>query len=149
MTTRTKKSSSQNKPEKEKESIYTKPKLREKIKDKIKDEAKGAKPGQWSARKSQMLVKEYEKQGGAYKNKTETKLQKSLKTWADEEWQTRSGEKATKDNSPTKRYLPKETWESLSDDEKKSTENIKQNDSRRGKQYVKNTDEVKKARKKR
>ena len=43
---------------------YTKPELRERIKDRIMAGAKGAKPGQWSARKSQLLVQEYEKAGG-------------------------------------------------------------------------------------
>ncbi len=30
---------------------------------------KGGKPGEWSARKSQLLVQEYEKQGGGNKQK--------------------------------------------------------------------------------
>ncbi len=47
---------------------YTKPKLREQLKDKIKNGGKGGKKGQWSARKSQILVREYEKHGGGYKH---------------------------------------------------------------------------------
>ena len=48
-------------------SKYTKPELRERIKDRIMESSKGGKPGQWSARRSQLLAQEYEKAGGGYK----------------------------------------------------------------------------------
>ena len=35
--------------------------------DKIKREGKGGRPGQWSARKAQMLAKQYKAKGGGYK----------------------------------------------------------------------------------
>ena len=47
---------------------YTKPALRKRIFEKIKAGSKGGKPGQWSARKSQMLAKEYKDQGGGYRD---------------------------------------------------------------------------------
>jgi hypothetical protein len=47
---------------------YTKPALRKKIFEKIKAGGKGGKPGQWSARKAQMVAKEYKAQGGGYKD---------------------------------------------------------------------------------
>ena len=47
------------------EEKYTHPELRERIKEEIKASDKGGKEGQWSARKSQLLTQEYEKQGGA------------------------------------------------------------------------------------
>lgn len=47
---------------------YTKPKMRESLFKKIKAGSKGGKPGQWSARKAQMLAKEYKAKGGGYKN---------------------------------------------------------------------------------
>ena len=47
---------------------YTKPALRKRIFEKIKAGGKGGKPGQWSARKSQMLAKEYKDQGGGYRD---------------------------------------------------------------------------------
>jgi len=47
---------------------YTKPALRKQIFEKIKAGSKGGKPGQWSARKSQMLAKEYKAQGGGYRD---------------------------------------------------------------------------------
>lgn len=47
---------------------YTKPTMRKQIFERIKAGGKGGKPGQWSARKAQMLVREYEKAGGGYRN---------------------------------------------------------------------------------
>ena len=47
---------------------YTKPTLRKSLFNKIKAGSKGGKPGQWSARKAQMLAKEYKAKGGGYKN---------------------------------------------------------------------------------
>ena len=47
---------------------YTKPELRKRLFNKIKAGSKGGKPGQWSARKAQMLAKEYKAAGGGYKN---------------------------------------------------------------------------------
>ena len=46
---------------------YTKPELRERLKNQIKAGFKGGKPGQWSARKAQLLASEYKKAGGGYK----------------------------------------------------------------------------------
>jgi hypothetical protein len=47
--------------------VYTKPTLRKQLFEKIKASDKGGAPGQWSARKSQMLAREYKAQGGGYK----------------------------------------------------------------------------------
>jgi hypothetical protein len=47
---------------------YTKPSLRKRLFEKIKAGGKGGKPGQWSARKAQMLAKQYKEAGGGYKN---------------------------------------------------------------------------------
>jgi len=46
---------------------YTKPGLRKKIFNRIKAGGKGGRPGQWSARKAQMMAKAYKKSGGGYK----------------------------------------------------------------------------------
>ena len=46
---------------------YTKPAMRKRLFNKIKAGGKGGKPGQWSARKAQMLAKEYKAKGGGYK----------------------------------------------------------------------------------
>jgi len=46
---------------------YTKPALRKRLFNKIKAGTKGGKAGQWSARKAQMLAKQYKAAGGGYK----------------------------------------------------------------------------------
>jgi len=46
---------------------YTKPSMRKSLFEKIKAGSKGGNPGQWSARKAQMLAKEYKAKGGGYK----------------------------------------------------------------------------------
>ena len=46
---------------------YTKPTMRKALFNKIKADSKGGKPGQWSARKAQMLAKQYKENGGGYK----------------------------------------------------------------------------------
>ncbi len=45
---------------------YTKPSMRKRIFEKVKASGKGGKPGQWSARKAQMVAKEYKAKGGGY-----------------------------------------------------------------------------------
>jgi hypothetical protein len=46
---------------------YTKPTMRKRLFEKIKRGTKGGKAGQWSARKAQLLAKEYKASGGGYK----------------------------------------------------------------------------------
>ena len=47
---------------------YTKPGMRKAIFNRIKAGGKGGAPGQWSARKAQMLALQYKKKGGGYKD---------------------------------------------------------------------------------
>jgi hypothetical protein len=47
---------------------YTKPGLRKSIFERIKAGGKGGAPGQWSARKAQMMAQQYKKSGGGYKD---------------------------------------------------------------------------------
>ncbi len=47
---------------------YTKPGMRKRLFNRIKAGGKGGRPGQWSARKAQMLASAYKKAGGGYKN---------------------------------------------------------------------------------
>ena len=47
---------------------YTQPDKRKRLFNKIKAGGKGGKPGQWSARKAQMLAKQYKASGGGYKD---------------------------------------------------------------------------------
>jgi len=46
---------------------YTKPTMRKNLFSRIKSGSSGGKPGQWSARKAQMLAKQYKAKGGGYK----------------------------------------------------------------------------------
>ena len=46
---------------------YTKPAMRKRQFARIKAGSKGGRPGQWSARKAQMLASAYKKAGGGYK----------------------------------------------------------------------------------
>ena len=47
---------------------YTKPTMRKALFERIKAGSKGGDPGEWSARKAQLLASEYKKKGGSYKN---------------------------------------------------------------------------------
>jgi hypothetical protein len=47
---------------------YTKPGMRKRLFESIKAGGKGGKPGQWSARKAQMLAQRYKAEGGGYKS---------------------------------------------------------------------------------
>ena len=46
---------------------YTMPSMRRRLFLRIKAGSKGGAPGQWSARKAQMLAKQYKAKGGGYK----------------------------------------------------------------------------------
>ena len=47
---------------------YTKPGMRKSIFNRVKAGGKGGAPGQWSARKSQMVAKQYKSSGGGYRD---------------------------------------------------------------------------------
>lgn len=114
---------------------YTKPGLRESIKDRIMASSKGGRPGQWSARKAQLLSQEYEKSGGGYSG-PKTKAQKSLSSWTGEKWGTKSGKPSTQGKKATgERYLPKKAREALSAKEYAATSAKKRKDTKSGKQF--------------
>ena len=46
---------------------YTKPAMRKRLFQKILRGTKGGRAGQWSARKAQMLARQYKAKGGGYK----------------------------------------------------------------------------------
>lgn len=130
------------------EQDYTHPELRERLKEEIKQSDKGGASGKWSARKSQLLTQEYEKQGGGYRHPDQpTEGQKSLKQWTDEDWQTADGSAQARGDGETDRYLPKKAWEELSDAEKEETRKRKREASKKGEGDVANTDAAKAARK--
>jgi hypothetical protein len=66
-TTKKKKTKTKTKSRVNESGNYTKPTLRKRLFEKIKAGSKGGKPGQWSARKAQMLAREYKAAGGGYK----------------------------------------------------------------------------------
>ena len=47
---------------------YTQPGMRKRLFESIKAGGKGGSPGQWSARKAQLLAAKYKKAGGGYKD---------------------------------------------------------------------------------
>ena len=47
---------------------YTKPTMRKNLFNRIKAGSKGGNPGQWSARKAQLLAAEYKRKGGGYRS---------------------------------------------------------------------------------
>jgi len=67
-TSKPKKSKTQSKSRVNEAGNYTKPTMRKRLFEKIKAGSKGGKPGQWSARKAQMLAREYKAAGGGYKS---------------------------------------------------------------------------------
>jgi hypothetical protein len=105
---------------------YTNSALRERLKNKIMAGSKGGDPGEWSARKAQLLAMEYKKSGGGYSG-SKTSKQKSLSKWTKEKWRTSEG---------TKRYLPSKAWESLTPAEKRATNAAKAKGNAKGKQFV-------------
>lgn len=47
---------------------YTKPAMRKALFNSIKAGSKGGRPGQWSARKAQLLAAQYKAKGGGYRD---------------------------------------------------------------------------------
>ena len=124
------------------DSKYTKPELRKKLLNKIKKGSKGGDAGEWSARKAQLLAKEYKEQGGGYR-KPLGEEQKSLKKWSSQDWMTsdtfekkKKGKSEEVESKGKKRYLPKQAWEGLSESEKKKTNVAKAKGNKEGKQFV-------------
>ena len=115
---------------------YTNPEMRERIKNRIMAGSKGGKPGQWSARKAQLLSQAYEKAGGGYSG-PKTAKQKSLSKWTKEEWGTKSGKPSTQGPKATgERYLPKKARQALSAKEYAATSKAKREGTRQGRQFV-------------
>jgi hypothetical protein len=115
----------------------TDPELWEAVKAEVTAGEKGGHAGQWSARKAQFAVQEYKRRGGGYEGgKTKDN---SLKQWTEEDWGTKSGKKST---DTGERYLPKEARESLSKQEYDRTTAKKRKDTRKGKQFSSQPEDV-------
>jgi SAM-dependent methyltransferase len=100
---------------------YTRPDLRERLKRKIMAGSKGGNPGQWSARKAQLLAAEYEKAGGGYTGKRSAS-QRSLSKWTKEDWRTKSGKPSLETGE---RYLPAAAITALTSEEYAETSRAK------------------------
>jgi hypothetical protein len=99
--------------------------------------SRGGKPGQWSARKAQLVAQEYKKAGGGYSG-SKSSNQKSLSKWTKEDWGTKSGKPSTQGKKATgERYLPKKARQSLTSKEYAKTTAKKREDSKKGKQFSK------------
>ncbi|KHL24561.1 hypothetical protein PK98_11275 [Croceibacterium mercuriale] len=113
------------------------PDLWDKVKDEVTAGDKGGKKGQWSARKAQLAVQEYKHEGGGYIGQKDE--DNSLHQWSEEEWGTRSGGKS---GETGERYLPKAARAALSDEEYARTTAKKRRDTKQGKQFSAQPDDV-------
>jgi hypothetical protein len=126
------------------EQTYTDPELRARLKQEIEAGDRGGKPGQWSARKSQLLVREYEKAGGGYVDEGHlTASQEHLRSWGEQDWRTASGDADARGEDGTARYLPDVAWQLLSPGERRATERPKEGADE---QHVANTSAAREAR---
>lgn len=125
------------------ESPYTNNALRERIKARVMAGSEGGRPGQWSARKAQLVAMRYRKAGGGYKKgKRPSKKQRSLRKWTREKWRTSDGKPALR-GGKMRRYLPDKVWGRLSPAQRAATNRKKIQGDKRGQQFVANTDTAK------
>lgn len=122
-------------------------KIRRRLKNKIKKQAiMGTKAGQWSARKSQELKRQYEaacdKKGlNPYKGK-KTKSQDNLSKWSKQKWGTASGKKSSTTGEP---YFPAKAVAALKKKDLYSkAKRQKTKATRAGKQNARYSDDIRK-----
>ncbi len=106
------------------------PALWERVKREVTAGAKGGRAGEWSARKAQLAVHEYKKQGGDYRGKRDP--HNYLHEWTEEKWGTQSGAKSA---DTGERYLPEAAREALTPAEYKRTTAAKRRDTAKGRQH--------------
>jgi hypothetical protein len=117
---------------------YTDPEPRARLKEESEAGDRGGAPGQWSARKSQLLVHEYEQQGGGYRHEGQrTASQRHLEEWTEQDWHGADGGADAWDEEGTGRYLPDAAWRLLSPQEQRATEEQKRSGTG---QHVPNTE---------
>jgi hypothetical protein len=127
------------------EGDYTEPELRARLKEQLKAGERGGHPGQWSARKSQLLATEYEKAGGGFVHADKrTVAQQHLDEWTKQDWQAADGAADARGDDGTGRYLPDAAWRLLSPGERRATDREKRAGDD---QHVPNTPAAKEARK--
>jgi len=97
----------------------------------------GTAAGQWSARKAQLLVKEYKDQGGKFTGRKYAK--NSLHQWTLQDWRTKSGRPS---HETGERYLPAKAIRRLSSSEYTRTTRKKRLAMKRGEQYSKQPESI-------
>ena len=108
----------------------TKPALWKRIVASVKRGSKGGPSGKWTARKAQLSVQKYKKQGGGYRGRK--KASNKLAKWTKQKWDYVSKGDEKKPRKQRGRYLPKNVRESLTAAEKAATNRRKRNASARG-----------------
>ncbi|MDQ2763521.1 MAG: DUF5872 domain-containing protein [Pseudomonadota bacterium] len=108
----------------------TDPALWDRVKREITDGGRGGKPGQWSARKAQLAVQDYKKQGGGYAGRKDP--DNHLKQWTEEDWGTKSGAKS---GETGERYLPRRARARLTEKEYAETTAKKRDDTEKSRQF--------------
>ena len=117
------------------ENRYKNQKLRNRLKNNILNSDKGGRPGQWSARKAQILALKYKQAGGKYR-RGKVKTQRSLDKWTRQKWRTYSGKPSLQTGE---RYLPASAFKRLSISQIRSTNRKKKEGMKQGQQFVPNT----------
>ena len=105
--------------------------LWDRIKNRVQQGSKGGLPGQWSARKAQILVKEYKDHHGKFTGSKDP--HNSLTKWTRENWRTKSGKPSLQTGE---RYLPEKAIRSLTSAEYARTTRKNREGMRKGKQFV-------------
>tara|TARA_R110002012_G_scaffold263617_1_gene446784 strand:- start:1604 stop:1999 length:396 start_codon:yes stop_codon:yes gene_type:complete len=113
----------------------TKPALWKRIVASVKRGSKGGPSGKWTARKAQLSVQKYKKQGGGYRGRK--KASNKLAKWTKQKWDYVSKGDEKKPRKKRGRYLPKKVRESLTAAEKAATNRRKRTASARGKSSAK------------
>jgi len=112
-------------------SKHSNEKLWKTLKNKIQNSSRGGLPRQWSARKAQILVREYKDQGGKFIGRRSAN--NSLHKWTLENWRTKSGKPSLETGE---RYLPLKAIKSLTSAEYSRTTRKKREGMLKGKQFV-------------
>ena len=113
------------------------PALWERVKKQVTAGDKGGDKGQWSARKAQLAVAAYKREGGTYEGPK--REDNDLRQWTKEDWGTRSGEES---GASGERYLPRKARAAVSKEEYARTTEKKRADKRAGKQFSKQPADV-------
>lgn len=117
----------------------TDPDLWKRVKDEYLKSDRGGEPGQWSARKAQLAVQEYQRRGGGYASDGPDRSETGLHAWTEEDWGTRSGRDSA---ASGERYLPKKVRMLLTEDEYRRSTEKKKSDRRGGEQFSDQPEDV-------